>query len=699
MAANETHPGRLSQHLGEEHLLRLLLDGVEDHAIYALDPEGIVITWNTGATRLTGYTRDEAIGQSFERLFSAEDCQAGKPQALLALAASVDHAETEGWHPRKDGSVFWVHETYTALRNDSGVLIGFANVTRDRSQHRHYEERIRQLNRLYVVLSEVNQAIVRERDLPTFFQKVCQISVERGGFRLAWISLIDPQTQLPYIAGSFGLETESVNQLQTIMQSGRSATHLLEKVLATGERAIVEDVMSESGLTFWRPSAERLGYRSTATFALKVRDEIRGAYSLCADQPNFFDDEQLRLLDELVPDIAFAIEVSESDQRRQQALHELRDSEERYRSLIEHAPDAIFVNLAERVVLVNEACRQLFGASSADELLGKTPYDLFAAEQHQQIRQRIEYMLQSGEPITAHEEQVVRLDGVHVDVDVKAAPFTYGDAKAIHVILHDITGRKQRQAELLQLNAELEQRVVERTNELQMRNRELETFTYSVSHDLKAPLRGIEGYSRLLEEDYSEILDAEGRRFLSTIRRATVQMNQLIEDLLDYSRLERRTLQPMWVNPQEIVQALLAERSDEIHQRQIELHVALPAVMLNLDPEGLALALRNLIDNALKFTRTITVPVIEIGGSVNDSVCTLWVKDNGVGFDMKYHERIFDVFQRLHRAEDYSGTGVGLAIVRKAIERMGGKSWATSEQGIVTVFFLEMPVNARQGPA
>ncbi len=234
----------------------------------------------------------------------------------------------------------------------------------------------------------------------------------------------------------------------------------------------------------------------------------------------------------------------------------------------------------------------------------------------------------------------------------------------------------------------------ERTVELEERHRELETFTYSVSHDLKAPLRGIDGYGRLLQEDYADRLDEEGRRFLATIRRATQQMSQLIEDLLAYSRLERRKLQVSAVSPAVLVAALLAEYADEIRRRDVAVTVNLPPVTLKIDPEGLAMVLRNLLDNAFKFTQATAEPRIEVGGAIERStrnVCRLWVRDNGVGFDMKYHDRIFEIFQRLHREEEYPGTGVGLAIVRKALERMGGRVWANSEPGLGTTFFIELP--------
>jgi len=239
--------------------------------------------------------------------------------------------------------------------------------------------------------------------------------------------------------------------------------------------------------------------------------------------------------------------------------------------------------------------------------------------------------------------------------------------------------------------AELEQRVAERTAELEAKNRELETFAYSVSHDLKAPLRGIDGYSRLLLEDYAAQLDEEGRTFLHTIRRATEQMNQLIDDLLTYSRLERRSLTPGRVNPRTLVEALLAERAADIGQRRVSLTVDIPCEYVVADSESLTLALRNLLDNALKFTRDVAQPRIEIGGRQTPDSCIIWVKDNGIGFDMRYHDRIFEIFQRLHRAEDYAGTGVGLAIVRKAAERMRGRVWAESAPGEGATFYLEIP--------
>lgn len=223
-------------------------------------------------------------------------------------------------------------------------------------------------------------------------------------------------------------------------------------------------------------------------------------------------------------------------------------------------------------------------------------------------------------------------------------------------------------------------------------NRELETFTYSVSHDLKGPLRGIVGYSRLLLQGYSEVLDAEGRQFLDNVAQAAVHMDRLIDDLLAYSRLERREMLPRAVELSALLRSLLAERTDEVLSRGARVRVDVPEdAVLRGDREGLAMSLRNLLENALKFARPDIPPEIHIEARDTGPAWRITVRDEGIGFDMRFHDRIFTIFQRLHRPEEYPGTGVGLAIVRKAMDRMGGRVWAESAPGKGASFYLEVP--------
>ncbi len=239
---------------------------------------------------------------------------------------------------------------------------------------------------------------------------------------------------------------------------------------------------------------------------------------------------------------------------------------------------------------------------------------------------------------------------------------------------------------------ELEKRVDERTKELKSKNKELETFTYTVSHDLKAPLRGISGYATLLMEDYSNQLDSEARRYLDTLIKSTERMSQLIEDLLAYSRVERREIKKTNVNLNDLVDKITEEYRHGINTGKLHFKKEIDYGTVFTDQEALTQALRNLIDNAVKFTREQSDPEIWIRASKLEDHCLISVEDNGIGFDMKYYDKIFEIFQRLHLSEDYPGTGVGLAVVRKAVERLGGKIWAVSSPGEGSTFFMELPL-------
>ena len=374
----------------------------------------------------------------------------------------------------------------------------------------------------------------------------------------------------------------------------------------------------------------------------------------------------------------------------QQALQRERDFAA---GLVEAAPALIvMLDLEGCIKHVNPYFEKLTGYR-LDEVQGKDWFDTLLPDRD---RERIRALFRTaahGVPTRGNVNPIVTRGGEQREIEWNDQVLcdAHGKITSLLAIGVDITARKRAEEALKEFNATLEQLVQERTVKLEAANKELQTFTYSVSHDLKGPLRGIDGYSRLLLADYSDKLDGEGRWFLQNVRQAAQQMGDLIDDLLAYSRLERRDMQSEKVNPRELIEELLAERADEIGARGVKVTANVSCTSTTADRDGLAMALRNLLENALKFTRNVPKPVIEVSGRDSGTTCIFSVRDNGVGFDMQFHDRIFDIFQRLHRSEDYPGTGIGLAIVKKAMERMDGRTWAESEPGKGATFYLEIP--------
>ena len=350
------------------------------------------------------------------------------------------------------------------------------------------------------------------------------------------------------------------------------------------------------------------------------------------------------------------------------------------------------------IITCNPAYARMIGYDSPNEVEGMAILSLYPPEHREEIKSYLEDADRLGK---IHFESIYQhIDGYNFDVQVDLVSVKNKANKILYRVatIQDITERKHAREQLQQLNTELEQRVAIRTKELATLNQSLESFVYSVSHDLKTPLRGIEGYSRLLQQDYDGRLDDEGRLFLNSIGEGIKRMNDLIDDLLAYSRMGRRQLEDEAININQLMDKVLAERSDYITKQGVQIDLNLPSITVSADAEGLALVFRNLLENALKFSQRKPNPHIQIGAKQDESTVTLWIKDNGIGFDMKYVDRIFEIFQRLHRLEDYPGTGIGLALVKTAMQRMNGNVWVQSELDQGATFFLELKSDIQSKP-
>ncbi|MCL4177768.1 MAG: PAS domain S-box protein [Verrucomicrobia bacterium] len=463
-----------------------------------------------------------------------------------------------------------------------------------------------------------------------------------------------------------------------------------------------------------------------ALYAPEWQQRIAEVYDACAQEGKAFDEEMVavtargrrlwvRVLGEAERDAAGRIvrvhgAIQDISQLR---LGEatLRESEQRYRTLFEANPHCMWVyDLATlRFLAVNDTAAERYGYSR-EEFLGMTLKDIRPAEEVPRLLENVAacsgVLQESG--VWRHRKK----SGEIMLVDIASHALTWEGRSARLVLVHDVTAReearraleasrqallsvvedqREAEAEVRRLNEALEGRVRERTAQLEAANRDLEAFSYSVSHDLRAPLRAINGYARILIEDHGERLGPEGLRVSGVVRDEAVRMGQLIDDLLHFSRLGRQALQLAPTDMTTLAREVFEKLKGGVPDREVVFRLSeLPAVLT--DQTLLRQVWYNLLDNALKYTRRRARTEIAVSGVVQGGEAIYRVRDNGAGFDMKYLHQLFRVFRRLHGTDDFEGTGVGLALVRRIVHRHGGRVWAEATVDDGATFFFALPV-------
>ncbi len=355
--------------------------------------------------------------------------------------------------------------------------------------------------------------------------------------------------------------------------------------------------------------------------------------------------------------------------------------------LLDHMPDHIYFKDAEsRFIRNSRSQARALGLSDPAEAVGKSDFDFFPHAQASYDKEQ--EIIRSGKPVIDQEEQVVWPGGEETWVSTTKAPLLDPDGKIIGTfgISRDITERKQAAVALQKAKLELE-----------AANKELEAFSYSVSHDLRAPLRSVDGFSQALLEDYGALLPLEARNFLERIRNSAQRMAELIDDLLDLSRVTRAPLKRVSVDLSKIAENTAAELKRNATYRNVRFIIA-SNLRADGDPHLLQIVLENLMNNAWKFTSKQEQAEIQFGSTYEDVNVIYFVRDNGAGFDMTYVNKLFGAFQRLHSMTEFPGTGVGLATIQRIIHRHGGRIWAEGAVNQGATFFFTLPALERAKP-
>lgn len=411
--------------------------------------------------------------------------------------------------------------------------------------------------------------------------------------------------------------------------------------------------------------------------------------------------------------------LSEDVTEQKKAEETFRESDERFKALFDHSLDGVFIHDLEGNFLdLNQAALEKLGYDR-EEILSLNFAALLDEEQVPKAMQVMEELRQTGVQQKPAEFRLKGKQGNYIDVETLSSLINRGGKPfAIVGISRDMTERKQAEEEIIRLNLELGGKVAERTGELrnsqlallnlvddlnesakkvvlvnnalEAANKELEAFSYSVSHDLRAPLRGIDGFSLALLEDYGDKLDAAATNYLERIRKGTQQMGWLIDDLLKLSRINRAELIYKSIDLSKMIQSITEEHKQRNPDRTVAVTIK-KNVVVQGDFFLMKIALTNLLDNAWKFTGKEKYPQIEFGSTMQEGKTVIFLRDNGVGFDMSYVDKLFGAFQRLHAMSEFPGTGIGLATVQRVIRRHGGTVWAEGEVGKGATFYFTLP--------
>ena len=637
---------------------------------------------------MVGYTKAELDEKNWQELTHPDDLPHDEQVLRSILENKIQSDRWEKRYIHKKESIVWADVSTRLEKDSNGTPLYLITSIVDISDRKQSEIRLRRLNRTYCLVSAINKTIVRVQHPQDLFEAVCKVAIDEGGFVMAWIGLLDADNKLVNVVAHAGMTGSYLESLHITLNDGEYGRGPPATAIKTSRYVVANDIGTDSLMAPWREDALGMGYRSSAAFPLTADGKVCGSFNLYSAEKNFFDGEELNLIDDLAANISFAMEFFEKEKHRVQAETAMRESEEKFRLSFMNNLDVCYIGTVDEgiIIEVNDVFEKVFGYSR-DEAIGKTTLglNLYA---NSDDRGRIITEFKAKGKLKEIELTGRNKCGGLMDLTLSASLIMINNKPHLLGILRDITERKKIEQELLRAK-----------NKAEESDRLKSAFLANMSHEIRTPMNGILGFAELLKEP--ELTGEEQQEYIRIIEKSGARMLSTINEIVDIAKIESGLMEIFLsdVNLNIQMDFIYNFFKAETDGKGINLSYV-PTFTekesnIKTDKGKLNSILTNLIKNAVKYTREGS---IEFGyylakTDYQGSFLEFFVKDTGIGIPANRLEAIFERFIQadIYNVRALQGSGLGLSISRSYVEMLGGKLWVESESGKGSTFYFTIP--------